>query len=214
MSRSPWSKAIRWPLWSWRNLAATAVLVLVVLAALGRLTDGQGASAASSADSPRTAQVPSTSTGAGHPTQTEPSAASTSPPSPSASTSSRTDASSPVSVAEAFVTAWAHTTGGETAWLAGMKPWATAALVGSLTGTDPAQVPASRVTGDAALTSTEGSSASVSVPTDGGRIAVGLVSQAGGWKASSLAPDDAPPGAPTPSLGPAPASTPSSSAGG
>jgi hypothetical protein len=57
-----------------------------------------------------------------------------------------TDAESPVQVATSFVAAWATTTGGEAAWMAGMRPWASTTLMSSLTGTDPTQVPASRVT--------------------------------------------------------------------
>jgi hypothetical protein len=88
-------------------------------------------------------------------------------------------------VATAFVTAWATTGGGEDAWLASMRPWATADLVSSMSGTDPAQVPATKVTGDAALRATKADTATVSVPTDGGRIAVELVQQSGVWKATT-----------------------------
>ena len=88
-----------------------------------------------------------------------------------------------------------------------MKPWATASLLTSLDGADPRQVPATRVTGDAALVKTTPTSATVSVPTDGGRINVTLVRTGGTWKANALAPDDAPPGAPTPSLVPGQSAT-------
>jgi hypothetical protein len=84
-----------------------------------------------------------------------------------------------------------------------MTPWATPELLAWLKGTDPAQVPASRITGDAALRSTTGPTAVVGVPTDGGRVQVTLKQHRGTWAAAALAPDDAPPGAPTPSLGPA-----------
>ncbi|WP_157606058.1 hypothetical protein [Phycicoccus sp. Soil802] len=107
-----------------------------------------------------------------------------------------------MNVATALVTAWAKAGEGESQWLAGMKPWATAELVSSMTGTDPTQVPATKVTGDAALRAIMTETATVSVPTDGGRVAVELVKQSGTWKANSLAPDDAPPAAPTPALGP------------
>jgi hypothetical protein len=115
-----------------------------------------------------------------------------------------------VSAATAFVTAWVQTTAGDAAWLAGMKPWATTELLASLDGTDPAQVPASRITGDAALVKTTGTSSTVSVPTDGGRVSVAMVTAGGAWKANGLAPDDAPPGAPTPSLGPSQSTSPGS----
>ena len=194
-------RAVRWPLWSWRNLTVTAVLALVLLAALGRLTNGVGASAASAPRPPLTASVPTVpaaTTASSNPTTAESVTAS-----PGSTRPTKVSAGSPVAVATAFVTAWSTTTHGETPWLTGMKPWGTQSLISSLTGTDPAQVPATRVTGDAALKSIKGATATVSVPTDGGRIAVGLVNQSGTWKANTLAPDDAPPGAPTPSLSPA-----------
>lgn len=207
MKPSALSRAVRWPLWSWRNLTLTAVAALFLLALAGRLTSGVGASAATPAPAPTTGVA------------TVPSATSMSPP-PASPTGTPTrlvgaarqappsaDPGSPVQVAAAFVTAWATTTGGPGRWLSGMKPWATASLVSSLIGTNPAQVPATRLTGDPALKSTQGMTAAVSVPTDGGRVLVQLVDQGGGWKAAALAPDDAPPGAPTPSLGPATAST-------
>ena len=198
-------RAVRWPLWSWRNLTVTAVLALVLLAALGRLTNGVGASAAPAPRPPLTASVPTVP--AATTTPSDPTTAESVTASPSSTTPTKVTAGSPVAVATAFVTAWSTTTHGEASWLAAMKPWGTPSLLSSLTGTDPAQVPATRVTGDAALKSIKGATATVSVPTDGGRIAVDLVNQSGTWKANTLAPDDAPPGAPTPSLSPATASS-------
>lgn len=199
-------RAVRWPLWSWRNLTVTAVLALVLLAALGRLTNGVGASAASAPRPPLTASVPTVP--AATTTLSDPTApVESATASQSSTTPTKVSAGSPVAVATAFVTAWSTTTHGETPWLTGMKRWGTPSLISALTGTDPAQVPATRVTGDAALKSIKGATATVSVPTDGGRIAVDLVNQSGTWKANTLAPDDAPPGAPTPSLSPATASS-------
>ena len=198
-------RAVRWPLWSWRNLTVTAVLALVLLAALGRLTNGVGASAAPAPRTSLTASVPTVP--AAPATSSAPTTAGSVAASPSSTTPAKVSAESPVAVATAFVTAWSTTTHGEASWLAAMKPWGTPSLLSSLTGTDPAQVPATRVTGDAALRSIKGATATVSVPTDGGRIAVDLVNQSGTWKANTLAPDDAPPGAPTPSLSPAAASS-------
>ena len=199
-------RAVRWPLWSWRNLTVTAVLALVLLAALGRLTNGVGASAAPASRPPLTASVPTVP--AATTTLSDPTApVESATASQSSTTPTKATTGSPVAVATAFVTAWSTTTHGEASWRAAMKPWGTPSLLSSLTGTDPAQVPATRVTGDAALRSIKGATATVSVPTDGGRIAVDLVNQIGTWKANTLAPDDAPPGAPTPSLSPATASS-------
>lgn len=203
MNLASWTRALRWPLWSWRNLTITAVAVLVVMAALGRITAPQSSVAATvpaatpGVSSPSTPAVPATDS---------PSTTASQSVSPGDSTAS-VDPRSPVASAAAFAAAWVHTTAGQATWLAGMRPWSTASLLASLKGTDPRQVPASRVTGDAALLRTSGTSAVVSVPTDGGRIAVSMISTAGIWKANGLAPDDAPPGATTPSLGPSQPST-------
>jgi hypothetical protein len=201
MSPGSLSRALRWPLWSWRNLAITAAIALLLLAGLGRLTNHHQVTA----PTPGTVTAAPATTNSAAPTVPPPA---TTPPAPSTTTTSATTtnadaASSPVRAATGFVTAWVHTTGGEAAWLAGMRPWATASLLASLTGTDPAQVPASAVVGDAALRATTGTTATVSVPTDGGRVAVAMVAATGAWKANGIAPDDAPPAAPTPTLDPA-----------
>jgi hypothetical protein len=202
LSPASLSRALRWPLWSWRNLAVTAATALLLLAGLGRLTNNHQVTAPTSGP---VAAAPTTSSAA----PTVPLPATTTPPAPSttsttgATITNADAASSPVRAATGFVTAWVHTTGGEAAWLAGMRPWATASLLASLTGTDPAQVPASAVVGDAALRATTGTTATVSVPTDGGRVAVAMVAAAGAWKANGIAPDDAPPAAPTPTPDPA-----------
>lgn len=202
MTGASLSRAARWPLWSWRNLVITTIATLALLAGVGRLTDTLSADSSSSSS----AVGPSSA-----PTVPAASLPATSPPSGPATTAAPTTSAplaatpaskgSPVDVATALVTAWAKPGEGESQWLAGMKPWATADLVSSMAGTDPTQVPATKVTGDAALRAIKARTATVSVPTDGGRVAVELVQQSGAWKADSLAPDDAPPGAPTPALG-------------
>ena len=73
-------------------------------------------------------------------------------------------------------------------------------LLRALASTDPAQVPADRVTGDARLVSSARASATVVVPTDGGDVQVTLAAVGGSWEAQDIAPADAPPAAETPSL--------------
>ena len=190
-------RVVRWPLWSWRNLVITAVAVLALLALMGRVTDRPSAAAASDTSAPPVASAP----GAPPTTSTTRSVAGPgSSPAPAADASAPANPGSPVEVATAFVGAWAHPNLGGAEWLAGMKPWATTTLLSSMTGTDPTQVPATKITGDAALRASKGVTATVSVPTDGGRIVVELVRAGGRWRVDTLSPDDAPPGAPTPSL--------------
>ena len=81
-----------------------------------------------------------------------------------------------------------------------MAPWAGPELLRALASTDPAQVPADRVTGDARLVSSARASATVVVPTDGGDVQVTLAAVGGSWEAQDIAPADAPPAAETPSL--------------
>ena len=199
MSRGAAHHALRWPLWSWRNLTISTVVVLALMALLGRLSDT--GSPASAARTPA-AEPQAAPTLSGQRIVPAPSSPTTATATTEAAPSTgRATATSPVNVATGFVTAWSNTSNGHHAWVAAMKPWATPDLLASLQGTDPAQVPASRVTGDAALRSTSGTTAVVTVPTDGGRVAITLTKSGGRWHAAALAPDEAPPGAPTPSLG-------------
>lgn len=190
-------RALRWPLWSWRNLTITAVLMLALLAVVGRATDGQA--------SPRPAAAPATTSPSASIQGTTPASPSPRPTTTTGSTSAPS-ASGPVTkqsataVASAFVRAWSSDGPSRDAWYAAMERWASPELLRSLASTDPAQVPADRVTGDGRLISSAKSSATVLVPTDGGDVLVTLSASDGGWKARDIAPADAPPAAETPSL--------------
>lgn len=188
-------RALRWPLWSWRNLSITAVLMLALLAVVGRATDGQASArpAAAPAAPPTSASTQQTISASPSPRPTT--TGSTSAPSASGPVTKQ----SATAVASAFVRAWSSD-GSRDAWYAAMGPWASPELLRSLASTDPAQVPADRVTGDGRLISSAKSSATVLVPTDGGDVLVTLTASGGAWKARDIAPADAPPAAETPSL--------------
>lgn len=192
-------RALRWPLWSWRNLTITAVLTLALLAVVGRATDGQasprpaGARVTTSTSASTQGAIPSSSS---LPTPRPTTMASTSAPPASGPVTKQ----SATAVASAFVRAWSSDGASRDAWHAGMEPWASPELLRALASTDPAQVPADRVTGDARLISSAKTSATVLVPTDGGDVLVTLTASGGGWKARDIAPADAPPAAETPSL--------------
>lgn len=190
-------RALRWPLWSWRNLSITAVLMLALLAVVGRATDGQASSRPAAAPA-----APSTSASTQQTTSASPS------PGPTSTTASTSAPStfgpvtkqSATAAAFAFVRAWSSDGASRDAWYAAMERWASPELLRSLASTDPAQVPADRVTGGARLVSSARTSATVVVPTDGGDVLVTLSASGGGWKARDIAPADAPPAAETPSL--------------
>ena len=194
-------RALRWPLWSWRNLTVTVVLTLALLAVVGRATDGQASPLPVTGPTSAT-----TTTGSSGPASLATATAPATPPPTATATTTREPSSGAVprasatAVAVAFVRAWSSKGASEDGWHAAMKPWATPELLQSLVSTDPAQVPADRVTGNAKLDSSTKISATVRVPTDGGDVLVTLAAAGRGWKVRDIAPADAPPAAETPSL--------------
>lgn len=194
-------RALRWPLWSWRNLTVSVVLTLALLAVVGRATDGQASPLPATAPTTLTTTTitsgpPSSAPTTASPVRTQ-TATATTRMQPS---SGAAPADSATAVATAFVRAWSSNFASKDGWHAAMKPWATPELLQSLASTDPAQVPADRVTGDAKLVSSTKSSATVRVPTDGGDVLVTVSAAGRGWKVRDIAPADAPPAAETPSL--------------
>jgi hypothetical protein len=106
-----------------------------------------------------------------------------SPPPPSTSPG----ATAPQTVALSFAQAWLHHDG-VTAdqWLAALRPYATPALQDRLSGVDPASVPASKVTGDAAATNRSQSYVDISIPLDAGVLTLGMASNNGRWLVDSV----------------------------
>jgi hypothetical protein len=91
-------------------------------------------------------------------------------------------APSPESVAASFATAWLHSTG-VTAdqWRRGLKPYATDALLTKLKDTDPAGVPAERITGPAELIPRDVGLVEAVIPVDSGRLRLRLLATDGRW---------------------------------
>jgi hypothetical protein len=97
------------------------------------------------------------------------------------------NAAPPATVANQFVTAWLKHTGVTAAqWRAALTPHATAALMSKLKDTDPAGVPAQRVTGDVRVEMRSPSLAEVTIPVDSGMVRLRLVPNAGRWKVDFL----------------------------
>jgi hypothetical protein len=200
------STVLRWPLWSWRNLSVTAAALLLLLYGMGRVIEPAKITLSATHVADATAG-PTIST----PSPTEPSAAGSSPTPATVpgTTSTSAGLSAPASesvtrVATAFAQAWSSSGRSQQEWIRGIQPFVTPALATGLAQTDPARVPATKVTGEAALVTASATSASVRVPTDGGSIVVTLTRAAsGGWQVSDVAPAGQPPGAATPDLHPA-----------
>ena len=205
--RSQASSVLQWPLWSWRNLSITATAFLLVLYGLG-LVIGPAKITLTASHMPLAAAGPT-------PSEPSPSVSSSAPslsagatvPSTTPSTSGTLSPSASESVtrvATAFAKAWSSSGRSQQEWTRGIQPFITPALAAGLAQTDPARVPATKVTGEAVLLTASATSAQVRVPTDGGSIVVTLKRAGSGpWQVSDVAPAGQPPGAPTPDLHPA-----------
>jgi hypothetical protein len=198
------STVLRWPLWSWRNLVVTTAAVLVVFYGIGRVVEPGKATSPKARLIAATVTTPPTSSSAGS------SAVGSSPvrttvrreTSATSKGSAADETSSLTRVATAFAKAWSSPGRSQAEWTHGIRPYVTPALATGLAQTDPAHVPATKVTGEAVLLKAAATSAQVRVPTDGGSIVVTLHGSSGSWLVSDVAPADQPPGGPTPDLEP------------
>jgi hypothetical protein len=205
--RGPTSNELRWPLWSWRNLAVTAATVLLVLYLMGHVIEPAkitmaGAHEPTATTSPTLSSPTPSDSSAARPLPVQTAAPETKVWSQSVSASKSESATR---VAEAFAQAWSSSGRSPQEWTRGIQPFVTRALATGLAQTDPAHVPATRVSGEALLMTASATSARIRVPTDGGAIVVTLTrGTSRPWEVSDVAPADQPPGAPTPDLQPAP----------
>ena len=204
------SKVLRWPLWSWRNLSVTTAAVLLVFYGMGRVVEPAkiripalhvSSATVSPAVSSLSASKSSTVASSPDPVAVP----STKLPSP---VLGAPGSESVTRVAAAFAEAWSSSGRSQQEWTSGIQAFVTPALAAGLAQTDPARVPATKVTGEALLLTASVTSAQVRVPTDGGSILVTLTRTASRpWQVSDVAPVGQPSGAPTPNLRPAPTPT-------
>ena len=200
------STIVRWPLWSWRNLSVTAAALLLLLFGMGRVIEPAKITLTTT-HAPLVTVSPT-------PAAASPSVSSAAPSSPvparvpgaAQPTSAVSGASANESVtrlATDFARAWSSSGRSQQEWTRGIQPFVTPALAAGLAQTDPARVPATKVTGEAVLLAASATTAHVRVPTDGGSIVVTLIRALSGlWQVSDVAPAGQPPGAPTPDLRP------------
>ena len=197
------STMLRWPLWSWRNLSVTFAAVLLVLYGMGRVIEPAKITL-TAVHVPRVTAVPAPSLSAPPAAPSSPVPATVPGTTPPTSALSGPRASESVTrLAFAFAQAWSSSGRSQQEWTAGIQPFVTPALAAGLAQTDPARVPATKVTGEAVLLMASASFAQVRVPTDGGSIVVTLKQgPSGPWQVSNVAPAGQPPAAPTPDLHP------------
>lgn len=111
----------------------------------------------------------------------DPRAAPSAPPAPAA-----------VDAATGYVQAWARPTLPRAAWYSQLTPLVVAEYGQLLADTDPANVPATAVTGAPRVVSASTATVVVDVPTDAGPIRVSVVNRDGGWLVATVSPASEP----------------------
>jgi hypothetical protein len=179
----------QWPLRSPVRFLLTVGLVLAVgvgvstgVAALGGPPAEGGSTAWDSGSS--TTRTPGTGSAA----TTSPTASPTAlPPVPALTPTTLPLSQAPpaaLDVAARWSAAWADHSPGTTSqqWLAGLSSYTTEEYLGVLTGVDPANIPATRVTGEPRPLRVAASSVQVEVPTDALTLLVLVVDTENGWR--------------------------------
>lgn len=198
-------RLIEWPLWSWRHLSVSVAALLVVLALVGKTSSflaPRPSPSPSAAASPVAPQPSPSLVGTPTPAPTpKATAAGTGDPASAGSVSNKPCEQ----VAAAFMNAWVRTGLPPAEWLEGMRPYARPELISSLSHTDPARVPASKVTSQPVAVMTGSGTPAFRFATDGGRVDVSLMRSGASCLVSDIEPANDVPGAPKPALTPLPA---------
>ncbi|WP_037368774.1 hypothetical protein [Amycolatopsis orientalis] len=174
------------PLRSPRHLVGTLVFLAIVITALGVVLPkvlGKPASAHPGGNSPNASAGPHTGVAAPVPsTETLP----TRLTQPLVTPTSAAPNPEALNVAKQWATAWVHHPAGITNadWLNGMRALTTDEYLPVMSTVDPANIPATKVTGDPTVAQSYSSSVKVVVPTDGPKLSITVVKTAAGWRVS------------------------------
>jgi hypothetical protein len=188
-----------WPMRSPRHLIATLLVIAAVVMFIGlivpRLTgsdEPQGGAAAnldgSSAPATPPAGGSSGAPGAGPGAQpAQPGSSSAQPtrlPTPTLTPTSGPAPPEALDVATAWGKAFVNHPPGTTneQWLAGLRPYTTEERIAVMTTVDPANVPATEVTGPVVTVANYVSSVTVALPTNGGTITLSIIQTPPGWR--------------------------------
>jgi hypothetical protein len=184
--RKLWS----WPLRSPRHLI-TFVIIIVAIGIVVALAIPPAPPSRSSSQTPGDTTTSDAGGSTGSSGQSSPSDTTTTPAtrltSPLLSPTAAPPAPQALDVALKWVTAWAKHPAGITSqqWLAQLKPYTTDEFLPQMASVDPANVPATKVTGAAVSVDSTTSSVLADVPTDGGTIQVTVITTPNqGWRVS------------------------------
>lgn len=172
-----------WPLRSPRHLIGTVLVVAIVAVGIAigvtRSRAGSGQpehNLSGPVSAPSTVVVPTSVPASELPNRiTSVPPPSSAPPAPAA-----------LALATKWTQAWAHHPQGITnrQWVAGLRPYTTPDFLPELSSVDPANVPATRVTGKPRPIRSFAASVTATVPTDGGPIRVTVIKTGQGWRVS------------------------------
>lgn len=189
------NRALRWPLWSWRNLAITVVSLFFVVALIGRVSSAVGSEGEEPARLTSTVAPESKEPAPTVIPSTEP--ITTQTPGTVVAAGPVTDC---LSSAALFLHEWMQSDRPQKVWLGAMAPYATPAFLEELRSVDPANVPATRVEGEPRLVGQDGDLPIARITTDGGRLDVVLAATGSACLVGDIRSTDDVPGAPTPVL--------------
>ncbi|OXM68594.1 MULTISPECIES: hypothetical protein [Amycolatopsis] len=170
------------PLRSPAHLVGTAVAVIVLIVAIGIVVPQLLGNPNRSGPTPVRIQDPgagSSPTSAG----SSPAPMSTRLTAPLLQPTSAAPDPAALRIAKQWATAWATHPDGITnaQWLDGLRPLTTEEYLPEMSTVDPANIPATRVTGEPTVTKSYTSSVEVLVPTDGPKLSITVAKTPSGW---------------------------------
>jgi hypothetical protein len=173
-----------WPLRSPRHLMGTLVFLAILVTALGIVLPKAVGKPQAKA-SPTTGTTTSVTTtppgiAAPVPTSNLPTRLST----PLATPTPVPPNEDALRVAKQWAAAWVNHPAGMTSeqWLAQLKPFTTDEYLPVMSTVDPANIPATKVTGEPVVGTSYSSSVQLTIPTDGPKLAITVVSTNAGWR--------------------------------
>lgn len=172
------------PLRSPRHLAGTAIAVALLVIAIGVVVPQLMGPRQNNSLTP--ARIPDTTSSAAAPTAASSAPMETRLTAPLVLPTSAAPNPAALNVAKLWAQAWVNHPAGMTnaQWLDGLRPYTTDEFLPQMSSVDPANIPATRVTGDPAATQSFTTSLQVLVPTDGPKLSITVSQTPAGWRVS------------------------------
>lgn len=179
-----------WPLRSPKHLAGTLVFLAVLFTALGIVLPN-------AVGMPKTTSGPAGTTTSGSTTTRSPGIAAPVPATSTLPTRLSGPVTTPVTappnfdalrIAKEWANAWVNHPAGMTSeqWLNGLRPFTTEEfLAAKMASVDPANIPATKVTGEPQVTQSFTNSVQLTITTDGPKLGITVVTTNAGWRVTA-----------------------------